>query len=95
VIDCQSSFSNTRDGRKLQNIGDYSAPEKKDEKSRSNHRPRRGAHRLRPENSGVAHSAARRLHFFSHSHFSLFSRESFVKKKKKKKKSRKLVTTFC
>ena len=31
---------------------------------------------LRPEKSGVAHSAARRLHLFSHSHFSLFSRDS-------------------
>ena len=62
-------------------------------RGRRNHRPRRGVRRPRPVASGVAYSAARSINIFFHSHFSLFSRESFVrcarKKKKKKKREKK------
>ena len=54
-------------------------------RGRRNHRPRRGVRRHRPEDSGVDHSAARSLNLFFHSHFSSFSRESFVRCARKKK----------
>ena len=38
-------------------------------RGRRNHRPRRGARRHRPEDSGVDNSAARSLSLFFHSHF--------------------------
>ena len=49
------------------------------------HRPRRGARCHRPEDSGVDIAAARIVILFFHSHFSLFSRESFVRCARKKK----------
>ena len=48
------------------------------------HRPRRGARCHRPEDSGVDIAAARIVILFFHSHFSLFSRESFVRCARKK-----------
>ena len=54
-------------------------------RGRRNHRPRRGVSRHRPEDFGVDLSAARCLNLFFHSHFSLFSRESFVRGARKKK----------
>ena len=59
------------------------------EKKRKRKRPRRGVRRHRPEDSGVDHSAARSLNLFFHSHFSSFSRESFVRCARKKKEKRK------